>query len=65
MDNILYFAEGHPLILMLAEAMSRADNLNRHVRFATGGTGHDAWIKFKVGEGMWTGAFYVQRDPGK
>lgn len=51
-------------ILFLAEAATRADAEEKRLRISIGTTGGGAtWLKFKVGEGMWTPAFFDDYDP--
>ena len=54
----IYIRPGDWLLVHLSEAVSRADAERRSLRIEIGDDNVGRFIKWKVGEGIWTGPFY-------
>lgn len=55
----LSFRSGSAALLLLAEAATRADLEKKPLHIYTGNSKNGNYLKFKVGEGMWSPPHYT------
>lgn len=63
MDDIVFLESRR--VAALADVLSAAANEGRYIRFCTGNQNGRPWLKYKIGEGMWSPPVFTDNDPNK